>query len=206
MNILLQILDEGHITDSHGRRVNFENTVIAMTSNAGSTDKSTGVGFNKTVYEINKDRAIKALRDFLRPEFISRVDEIVVFKSLTKENYKSIASLMLDEMREPLGEKDVKLTYDDKALTVIAEKSFDKKFGARDIRRVIRSEIEDKIADLIIEHSGYMDEISISAESKDVDGKTTDEITVKAITNQEKNTDITEEKTEELVTQELYTS
>jgi ATP-dependent Clp protease ATP-binding subunit ClpA len=165
MNILLQILDEGKINDAQGRTVSFENVVIAMTSNAGSTDKSSGVGFAKTDTEVTRDRAVKALREFLRPEFISRVDEIVVFKPLTRENYKSIASLMLDEMREPLGEKDVTLSYDDNALALIAEKAFDKKYGARDIRRVIRTEIEDKIADIIIEKSGYMNELIISADN-----------------------------------------
>ena len=150
MNILLQILDEGKINDSQGRSVSFENTVIVMTSNAGSTDKDTGVGFNKTDSEIATDKAMKALREFLRPEFLGRVDEIVVFKPLTEENYAGIAGLMLDEMKEPLAEKGIALKYDDKALKLIAHKSFNQRLGARDIRRVIRSEVEDKIAEILI--------------------------------------------------------
>ena len=150
MNILLQILDEGRVTDSRGRTVNFENTIIVMTSNAGSTDKSTGIGFNKTESEVSKEKSMKALSDFLRPEFLSRIDEIVTFAPLTKENYESIAALMLDEMKDPLSEKGITLKYSKKALTAIADKAFGQKFGARDIRRVIREEIEDKVAELII--------------------------------------------------------
>ncbi|MBP1560321.1 MAG: ATP-dependent Clp protease ATP-binding subunit [Oscillospiraceae bacterium] len=150
MNLLLQILDEGKVNDAQGRSVSFENTIIAMTSNAGSTDKGTGVGFNKTEKDISKDKAMKALSDFLRPEFLSRIDEVIVFNPLTLENYEQIAALMLDEMKEPLAEKGIALKYSKKALTAIAEKSFGKKFGARDIRKVIRTEIEDKIAELII--------------------------------------------------------
>ena len=151
MNILLQILDEGKVNDAQGRSVNFENTIIAMTSNAGSTDKGTGVGFNKTEKDISKEKAMKALSDFLRPEFLSRVDEVVVFNPLTMESYEQIAAIMLDEMKEPLAEKGISLKYSQKALHVIAEKSFGKKFGARDIRKVIRTDIEDKIAELIID-------------------------------------------------------
>lgn len=150
MNILLQILDEGRVTDSQGRSVNFENTIIVMTSNAGSTDKSTGIGFNKTESEVSKEKSMKALSDFLRPEFLSRIDEIVTFAPLTKENYESIAALMLDDMKDPLAEKGITLKYSEKALTAIADKAFGQKFGARDIRRVIREEIEDKVAELII--------------------------------------------------------
>jgi ATP-dependent Clp protease ATP-binding subunit ClpA len=151
MNILLQILDEGRVTDSQGRTVNFENTIIVMTSNAGSTDKSTGIGFNRTAEEVSKEKAMKALSDFLRPEFLSRIDEIITFSPLTQENYEAIAALMLDEMKEPLLEKGITLKYSKKALAVIAEKAFGQKFGARDIRKVIREDIEDKVAELIIE-------------------------------------------------------
>ncbi|HRR75721.1 MAG TPA: ATP-dependent Clp protease ATP-binding subunit [Ruminococcus sp.] len=162
MNILMQILDEGKVDDSHGRTVNFENTIICMTSNAGSTDKSVGVGFNRTENEISKDKAMKGLREFLRPEFISRIDEIVVFKPLTKEDFANIAALMLDEMKEPLAEKNITLTYTDASLRLIAEKSFGKPYGARDIRRVIRQDIEDKIAELIIEKASEISEIGVS--------------------------------------------
>lgn len=150
MNLLLQILDEGKVNDAQGRSVNFENTIIAMTSNAGSTDKGTGVGFNKTEGDISREKAMKALSDFLRPEFLSRIDEVVVFNPLTLENYEQIAALMLDEMKEPLAEKGITLKYSKKALAAIAEKSHGKKFGARDIRKVIRKDIEDKIAEIII--------------------------------------------------------
>ncbi len=151
MNIMLQILDEGRVNDAQGRSVSFENTVIVMTSNAGSTDKDTGVGFNKTEADITKERAMKALSQFLRPEFLGRVDEIVVFNPLTEENYADIASLMLDEMKEPLLEKGIKLIYDDNATKLCAKKAYGKKLGARDIRRVIREEIEDLVANAIID-------------------------------------------------------
>ena len=151
MNIMLQLLDEGKLTDAQGRTVSFENTVIVMTSNAGSTSKETGVGFNKSDYQISKEKAMKGLRDFLRPEFLGRVDEIVVFNPLTEENYADIAALMLDEMKEPLEEKGIEFSYDRQACEYIAHKSYNQKLGARDIRRVIRSEVEDKIAELIID-------------------------------------------------------
>ena len=163
MNILMQILDEGKVDDAHGRTVNFENTIICMTSNAGSTDKSVGVGFNRTADEVSKDKAMKGLREFLRPEFISRIDEIVVFRHLTKENFADIAALMLDEMKEPLAEKNIGLTYTTEALKLIAEKSFGKPYGARDIRRVIRQEVEDKVAEIIIENASDTETIAVSA-------------------------------------------
>ena len=151
MNILLQILDEGTIHDSQGRDVNFENTVIVMTSNAGSTDKDTGVGFNKTDNEIAHEKAMKALREFLRPEFIGRVDEVIVFNKLTEEDYAKIADLMLGEIAQPLEERGIKLRYNEDVLKLIAHKSFDQKLGARDIRRVIRNEIEDRISEFIVD-------------------------------------------------------
>ncbi|MGN1106844.1 MAG: AAA family ATPase, partial [Huintestinicola sp.] len=154
MNLLLQILDEGKVNDAQGRSVNFENTIICMTSNAGSSDKTTSLGFNKTEEEITKEKAMKSLSEFLRPEFMSRVDEIVVFSPLSKENYSEIAGLMLSEMKEPLSEKGITLKYDKRILNAIAEKAFGKKFGARDIRSVIRTDIEDKIADIIVENAG----------------------------------------------------
>lgn len=168
MNILLQILDEGKINDAQGHTVSFEHTIIAMTSNAGSTDKSTGVGFNKSVEDISREKAMKALREFLRPEFLSRIDEVVVFHSLGKSDFAKIASLMIDEMKEPLAEKNIILNYDQKALEAVAEKSFGKVYGARDIRRVIRKEIEDKIADVIIEHSGDVSGIGVTAENGEI--------------------------------------
>lgn len=169
MNILMQILDEGKIDDAQGRTVSFENTVICMTSNAGSTDKSIGVGFNRTETEVSKEKAMKGLREFLRPEFISRIDEVVVFRNLTKEDFQKIAALMLDEMKEPLAEKDITVEYDDAALAAIAEEAFGKPYGARDIRRVIRQKVEDQVASLIIGHNTEIQKLLISAR----DGKIT---------------------------------
>jgi len=168
MNILMQILDEGKVDDAHGRTVNFENTIICMTSNAGSTDKSVGVGFNRTEDEISRDKAMKGLKEFLRPEFISRIDEIVVFSQLTKKDFASIAALMLDEMKEPLAEKNISLSYTDDALALIAEKSYGKPYGARDVRRVIREDVEDKVAELILENASGIDEIAVSADGDNI--------------------------------------
>ena len=169
MNILLQILDEGRINDSQGRSVSFENTVIVMTSNAGSTDRDTGVGFNKTDSDIAKDKAMKALRDFLRPEFLGRIDEIVVFNPLTEENYAGIAGLMLDDMKSPLEEKHISLRYTDEALKIIAHNAYGQKLGARDIRRVIRNDVEDKIAELLIDKGeGAVSAVAISADNGEI--------------------------------------
>lgn len=166
MNILMQILDEGKIDDAQGRTVSFANTIICMTSNAGSTDKSIGMGFNRTEEEITKERAMKALREFLRPEFIGRIDEIIVFNKLTKEHYAEIAGLMLEEMREPLLEKQITLFYTDEARKLIAEKAFGKTYGAREIRRIIRQDIEDQIADQIINHADTLHQLTITAEQE----------------------------------------
>ncbi len=164
MNILLQILDEGKITDSQGRNVSFENTIIAMTSNAGSSNGMNGVGFAKTQSEVTKDRAMKGLREFLRPEFLARVDEIVVFKPLSEESYAKIAKLNLEELRGPLEEKKLKLVISDDVYAAVAKKAFGGKFGGRDIRRVIRTDIEDKIAELLIENSEkQFSEVEITA-------------------------------------------
>ena len=168
MNILMQILDEGKVDDAHGRTINFENTIICMTSNAGSTDKSVGVGFNRTENEISRDKAMKGLREFLRPEFISRIDEVVVFRQLDKKDFASIASLMLDEMIEPLAEKNLSISYDSKALSLIAEKSYGKPYGARDIRRVIRQEVEDRISEIIIENVSGIKGIDVSADGENI--------------------------------------
>ncbi len=166
MNILLQILDEGKITDSHGRNVSFENTIIAMTSNAGSSDGMNGIGFAKTSSEISKERAMKGLKDFLRPEFLARVDEIVAFKPLTEEDYAEIAKLNLEELRTPLSEKALELHISEDVYKTVAKKAFGGKFGGRDIRRVIRTDIEDKIAEKLIENS----EVKLSAVDIAVNG------------------------------------
>ena len=151
MNILLQILDEGRLTDAQGRTVSFENTIIVMTSNAGSTDTTSGVGFNKTAEDITKERALSALRKFLRPEFLGRVDEIVTFSPLTEENFSDVAALMLEENKEPMTERGIELSYDKSVCDLIAKKAFSSKLGARQCRNVIRNEIEDKIADIILD-------------------------------------------------------
>lgn len=153
MNILLQILDEGKITDSHGRNVSFENTIIAMTSNAGSTGGMNGIGFSKTQEDMSRERVMKGLRDFLRPEFMARVDEIVAFAPLTEESYAKIAKLNLEDLRAPLDEKGLVLNITEETYAAIAKKAYGGKFGGRDIRRVIRSDIEDKIAELLIDNS-----------------------------------------------------
>lgn len=163
MNLLLQILDEGRVDDAHGRTVSFENTIIVMTSNAGSTDKTTGVGFNKSEGDISKEKALKALREFLRPEFIGRVDEIIVFKPLTVENFAEIARLALKETEEALAEKEIRLTVTQAALDEVAKQAFGKNYGARDIHRVIRQEIEDKIAAILLDKSGYVKSLCIDA-------------------------------------------
>lgn len=151
LNILLQILDEGRITDAHGRTVSFENTVLVMTSNAGSNLKENALGFNKQQDEVAKDRVMKALGDFLRPEFLGRVDEIVVFRQLNEQDFQKIAALLLDEFKEPMKEKGIEFGYDEAALALIAQKAYGHKSGARDIRRIIRKEVEDKIALLLVE-------------------------------------------------------
>ncbi len=151
MNILLQILDEGKITDAQGRNVSFENTVIIMTSNAGSNRGSGALGFAKTKNEASKEKALKALGEFLRPEFIGRVDEVVVFNDLTQENYQQIAVLMLEELVEPLQDKGIAFSWDNAAIETIARLSVDGPRGARDLRNVIRRNVEDVVAAKIVE-------------------------------------------------------
>ena len=152
LNVLLQILDDGQITDAHGRKVNFENTVIVMTSNAGS-DKSAGgtVGFGRSSDEQDKERVMKALQSFLRPEFINRVDEIVYFHQLTKDNFRGIATIMLNELAESLSAKGFTFIYDDALLDYLVEKSYSAAYGARNLRRCIQKELEDPMAVRIIE-------------------------------------------------------
>ena len=151
LNILLQILDDGHITDAHGRKVNFENTVIVMTSNAGSNSKVGSVGFDRTAEEQGKERAMKALQDFLRPEFINRVDEIVYFHQLSEDNFKDIAALMLQELKDSLAEKHITLTWDESLLRYLVKKSYSATYGARNLRRCIQKELEDVITQRIID-------------------------------------------------------
>lgn len=152
MNILLQILDEGKITDAQGRTVSFENTVIVMTSNAGSSRSEGALGFGKTQDDANKEKAMKALREFLRPEFLGRVDEIVVFNDLTQDAFEKIAVLMLDEFKEPLCDKGIAFSYTDAAVKRLAEISVGGARGARDLRNNIRRKVEDRIAQMIIDN------------------------------------------------------
>ncbi len=152
LNILLQILDDGHITDAHGRKVNFENTVIVMTSNAGSGSKVGSVGFNRTVDEQGKERAMKALQDFLRPEFLNRIDEIVYFHQLTEDNFRAIAALMLGELRDSMAQKGITLDWGDSLVDYLVKKSFSPTYGARNLRRLIQKELEDAIALEMIRH------------------------------------------------------
>ncbi len=151
LNVLLQILDDGEITDAHGRKVNFENTVIVMTSNAGSERKEGTVGFGRSVNEQNRERAMKALQQFLRPEFINRVDEVVCFNQLTEENFRAIARIMLDELVTSLGEKGITFRYDDSLLGWLTDKSYSAAYGARNLRRTIQKELEDPMATAIID-------------------------------------------------------
>jgi len=152
LNILLQILDDGHITDAGGRVVNFENTVVIMTTNAGSDKKEGAVGFGRSVNEQGKEKALKALNDFLRPEFINRVDEVVYFNKLTEEDFSKIAVIMLEDLKKVMAEKGYTLTYDDSVLEYLVKQSYSMTYGARNLRRLVQREVEDKIASELIEH------------------------------------------------------
>lgn len=169
LNILLQILDDGRITDAQGRTVNFENTVIVMTTNAGSNRKGGAMGFGGTVNDMGRERALKALGEFLRPEFINRVDEIVYFNSLTEENLRSIAELMLEETRDAIAERGISMTWNTALIDYLVRKSYSVTYGARNLRRTIQKDVEDAIAQKIIdcrgENAGH---ISVSADDNGV--------------------------------------
>ena len=169
LNILLQILDDGRITDAQGRTVNFENTVIVMTTNAGSNRKGGAMGFGGTVSDMGRERALKALGEFLRPEFINRVDEIVYFNSLTEENFRSIAKLMLEETRDAIAERGISMTWNTALIDYLVRKSYSVTYGARNLRRTIQKDVEDAIAQKIIdcrgENAGH---ISVSADDNGV--------------------------------------
>ncbi len=151
LNILLQILDDGEVTDAHGRKVNFENTVIVMTSNAGSGKAAGAVGFGRSADDQDKERVMKALQEFLRPEFINRVDEVVYFHQLTEENFRGIAGIMLEELKAALEEKGYHFTYDDALVDYLVKKSYSAAYGARNLRRCIQKDVEDPMAARIIE-------------------------------------------------------
>ena len=154
MNILLQILDDGRITDAQGRTVNFENTIIIMTTNAGSNNKSGSVGFGGSLSDMSRERTMKALNEFLRPEFINRVDEVICFNQLTEENFRAIAGLMLGEVRDVLAQRNMALTWQDSLIDYLVEKAYSVTYGARNLRRVIQKDIEDVLAARIIEKRG----------------------------------------------------
>ncbi len=165
LNVLLQILDDGQITDAHGRKVNFENTVIVMTSNAGSDRKEGTVGFNKSASELDQDRAMKALRQFLRPEFINRVDEIVCFNKLSEEDFQPIARLMLDELKASMKEKGLTLSYNEELVKCLVKKSYSASYGARNLRRTIQKEVEDALAlEIINSYDHPVSQIAVTAE------------------------------------------
>ena len=165
LNILLQVLDDGRITDAQGRVVNFENTVIIMTSNAGSEQRSTSLGFDRSPSQQAKDKAMKALQEFLRPEFINRVDEIVAFNKLSQENFRGIADIMLCELRDSLKEHGVALGWEDTVVDYLVQKSFSEVYGARNLRRTIQKELEDPIAEKLIDsYEVPISEISMCAE------------------------------------------
>ena len=152
LNVLLQILDDGEITDAHGRKVNFENTIIVMTSNAGSANNDSGtVGFGRSVSEQDADKAMKALQQFLRPEFINRVDAVITFNRLSRENFQAIARIMLGELAGSLKDKGIAFTYDDALVELLTEKSYSLTYGARNLRRTIQKELEDPMATRIID-------------------------------------------------------
>ncbi len=170
MNILLQILDEGKTNDAQGRTVSFENTVIIMTSNAGSHITENALGFNRDKNIASKDKAMKALKEFLRPEFLGRVDEIVVFNTLGKEELVKIAAILIEEFRQPLKDKGIDLVVGEGVCEIIAEKSEDGGRGARDIRRTIRKCVEDKVANILIDNAGAaVNEISVFAADDEIE-------------------------------------
>lgn len=151
LNVLLQILDDGEITDAHGRKVNFENTIIVMTSNAGSATKEGTVGFDRSFSQQDSEKAMKALQQFLRPEFINRVDAVITFNRLTEKDFQSIARIMLDELRDSLKEKGITFTYDATLIDFLTKKSYSRTYGARNLRRTIQKELEDPMATKIID-------------------------------------------------------
>ena len=151
LNILLQILDDGRITDAQGRVVNFENTIIVMTSNAGSDRKEGTVGFGHSVSDQSKEKAMKALSEILRPEFINRVDEVLCFNKLTEENFRDIAAIMLKELQDALQERGLTFSWEESAVDYLVKKSYSVTYGARNLRRTIQKDIEDPLAEKIID-------------------------------------------------------
>ena len=170
LNVLLQILDDGRITDAQGRVVTFENTVIVMTSNAGSDRKDGSVGFGRSVSEQSREKAIKALREFLRPEFLNRVDEIICFNRLSEENFRGIAAIMLGELKDNLSEHGINLTWDESIIDYLVKKSYSVTYGARNLRRTIQRELEDGIAERMIDSYDHpISQIKLLADGENVE-------------------------------------
>ena len=169
MNILLQILDDGRITDAQGRTVNFENTVIIMTTNAGSNTKTGAVGFGMSANDQTKERAMKALNDFLRPEFLNRVDEIVYFNKLTEENFRGIAVLMLEELRDTMAARGMTLTWGDDVIDALVKKSFSETYGARNLRRTIQKDIEDAVAEAVVARRAKSAAVTLTAPAGEIE-------------------------------------
>jgi ATP-dependent Clp protease ATP-binding subunit ClpB len=176
LNVLLQILDDGRVTDAQGKTVNFENTVIVMTTNAGSDGSGAAIGFSASESEQSENATMKALSKFLRPEFINRVDEIITFRSLDEKDFGEIAKIMLNELKTALSEKNIAFIYSQSAVEYIARSSYSRKYGARNMRRFIRSHVEDKLAELIIaDYSRSITGASLGYSEKE------DELTVECI-------------------------
>jgi ATP-dependent Clp protease ATP-binding subunit ClpA len=173
LNVLLQILDDGRLTDSHGRIVSFENTVIIMTTNAGSDKKDGSVGFNRSVSEQGKEKAERALKDFLRPEFLNRVDEVVYFNKLSEEDFVKIAGIMMQELRDNMAERNMALTFDLRLLEYLAKKSYSMTYGARNLRRLIQKEVEDGITSVIVfNYASPIHQLMVTAENEHVEVRT----------------------------------
>ncbi|MBQ3824001.1 MAG: ATP-dependent Clp protease ATP-binding subunit, partial [Clostridia bacterium] len=168
MNILLSILDEGRITDAHGKTVDFRHTVIIMTSNAGSEIKGQGIGFNKTTKDLAKEKAEKSLKQFLRPEFINRVDEIVVFDPLSKESFEKIAALVLNEQKAALSERGIALSWSDDVVRKIAESSYSEEYGARNVRRTVLKEVEDRLVDEVLKNGENFKKADFTVENGEI--------------------------------------
>ena len=168
MNILLQILDDGIITDSHGKQVDFCNTIIVMTTNAGSTYATNKPGFSTDMRAMTEDKTKRALAEFLRPEFLNRVDEIITFNSLTPDDFKKIAAIMLSDLCGVIEKKGIAITFTDACRDTVAEKSYSAKYGARNMRRYIETAIEDKIAGRIVETRGEISSLTVDAENGEI--------------------------------------
>ena len=169
LNIRLQILDDGRITDAHGRTVNFENTIVVMTTNAGSEIREGKIGFSESAQNMVNDKTMKALEQIMRPEFINRVDEIITFNQLSKENFAGISAIMLGELKKSLAEKNISLEWDSEVEMLLVDKSYSAKYGARNLRRVIEKEVEDKIASIIIDDfSKIIETVTIFTEGNEI--------------------------------------